>query len=391
MHLNFYKFIEKYIVKRKISNVLFLYDQYFSNLPLEKNLSLDDLILLSKNSQGYKINFINEKNKLKEEKNKYDLIINLCFSSSYADQSYFFNKMLKLCKKNAKIINILPFYGFVNYGFYNFNPIFFKYLNYNNNFQYEEISFIDSYANKLLIKNEIFEKVFFQSTQMKNQSFVDTVFTQIKDKFSDCFLFVESAVLKTDQIQFSSIELERIGHHLSGHGNITHVDKGALKTILSQKKIHSFIDIGCGPGGMVSYVNSLGINALGVDGDNSIIRENIENIFIHDYTKGRLNIDKKFDLGWSVEFLEHVEEKYAENYFSTFKKCKYIFCTFAPEGKGGYHHVNTQNLDYWLHMFEKNSFIFNKNITMMIRENSTITKNFVRENGLFFDNTRFSE
>ena len=39
MHLNFYKFIEKYIVKRKISNVLFLYDQYFSNLPLEKNLS----------------------------------------------------------------------------------------------------------------------------------------------------------------------------------------------------------------------------------------------------------------------------------------------------------------------------------------------------------------
>ena len=71
------------------------------------------------------------------------------------------------------------------------------------------------------------------------------------------------------------------------------------------------------------------------------------------------------------------------------KKCKYIFCTFAPEGKGGYHHVNTQNLDYWLDLFEKNSFIFNKSISMMIRENSSITKNFVRENGLFFDNKRF--
>ena len=100
MHLNFYKFIEKYLVKTKISNVLFLYDQYFVNLPLEKNLSLNEIILLSKNIKESKINFITEKNKFKEEKNKYDLIINLCFSSSFIDQSYFFNKILKLSKKN---------------------------------------------------------------------------------------------------------------------------------------------------------------------------------------------------------------------------------------------------------------------------------------------------
>ena len=39
-----------------------------------------------------------------------------------------------------------------------------------------------------------------------------------------------------------------------------------------------------------------------------------ENEFIsHDYTKGFIDIQETFDLGWSCEFVEHVEEKYREN------------------------------------------------------------------------------
>jgi len=234
------------------------------------------------------------------------------------------------------------------------------------------------------------DKVFFQSTQKKNQTFVDSLFLEIKKNFSDCFLFVESIVLKTKKINSYFKKPERLGHHLSGHGSITHVDSGALDKILSLKKcIHSFIDIGCGPGGMVAYANGLGLNAIGVDGDNSIVRHNSENIFIHDYTKGEFLIDSKFDLGWSVEFLEHVEEKYSINYFNTFKKCEYLFCTFAPKDKGGYHHVNTQNVDYWLNLFKKNSFLFKEELTLMIRDSSSLNKDFVRENGLFFENLIF--
>ena len=68
---------------------------------------------------------------------------------------------------------------------------------------------------------------------------------------------------------------------------------------------------------------------------------------------------------------------------------KFVFCTFAPKGKGGYHHVNTQSEKYWINVFEKNNFIFKDNESKKIREASTINKNFIRDHGLFFKNNNF--
>ena len=112
--------------------------------------------------------------------------------------------------------------------------------------------------------------------------------------------------------------------------------------------------------------------------------------YLHDYTKGYLNIQLTFDLCWCVEFLEHVDSLYADNYFDTFKKCKYVFCTFAPKGKGGYHHVNTQDEAYWKEKFDNFNFKYLEEDTKLIRLSSTITKNFIRDHGLFFKNNLFS-
>lgn len=100
-------------------------------------------------------------------------------------------------------------------------------------------------------------------------------------------------------------------------------------------------------------------------------------------------INLKFDLCWCVEFLEHVEEKYMDNYFDTFKKCKYVFCTYAPKGKGGYHHVNTQDEDYWINKFHHFNFSFEKDKSRSIRLSSTINKNFIKNHGLLFKNNSF--
>ena len=53
-------------------------------------------------------------------------------------------------------------------------------------------------------------------------------------------------------------------------------------------------------------------------------------------------------MGWSVEFLEHVEEKYQDFYMQAFAKCKYVVCTAAGPGAPGHHHVNLQPQGYWL-------------------------------------------
>ena len=57
-------------------------------------------------------------------------------------------------------------------------------------------------------------------------------------------------------------------------------------------------------------------------------------------------------------------------------KCTCI-CTFAPKGKGGYHHVNTQD-EVIDETFEKFNFNFQLEETKVIRASSTINKNFIR-------------
>ena len=88
---------------------------------------------------------------------------------------------------------------------------------------------------------------------------------------------------------------------------------------------------------------------------------------------------------FNVMYPKFIAEESA-NYFDTFKKCRYVFCTFAPLGKGGYHHVNTQDQNYWIETFKKFDFKFEEEKTKSIRQSSTINKNFVREYGLLFKN-----
>ena len=63
-------------------------------------------------------------------------------------------------------------------------------------------------------------------------------------------------------------------------------------------------------------------------------------VTIHDYETGPSNFDKEVDLIWSVEFVEHVWEKYQKNYMKDFQRGKFVVMTFAPPGKAGHHHVN---------------------------------------------------
>ena len=105
--------------------------------------------------------------------------------------------------------------------------------------------------------------------------------------------------------------------HLGGHQNKTHLDNGALDWLIKQCNAKSFLDIGCGPGGMVYEVIRLGLDARGVDGDFVTTRKKPELFEIHDFTKGKLeHINMNFDLIWCCEFIEHVEKQYEDNWIN---------------------------------------------------------------------------
>jgi SAM-dependent methyltransferase len=176
--------------------------------------------------------------------------------------------------------------------------------------------------------------------------------------------------------------------HLGGHLNKTHVDLGTLTYIKEKYNIKSLIDVGCGPGGVVKEAQSLGISSVGIDGDTSLRgvwnKENISAIE-HDFTFEPPNIGK-YDLCWSVEFLEHVEEHYMYNYFCIFKNCHYVVCTAAPPGTPGHHHVNCREKEYWIERFEERGFKYMLEESENIKKVSTMKKPFMQKHGMFYRN-----
>lgn len=171
--------------------------------------------------------------------------------------------------------------------------------------------------------------------------------------------------------------------YLGGHDWVTHVDEGALKYVKENLGVKTMLDVGCGPGGQVKTAISLGIDAEGVDGDPRVVAE-ADGIVINecDFTKD--TFEREVDFIWSVEFLEHVKEEFQENYMKTFAKAKHVFVTFAPPGKGGNHHVNLKPASYWVETFAKYGLEYDEEITNQIKAASTMQREFVKRNGLYF-------
>lgn len=170
--------------------------------------------------------------------------------------------------------------------------------------------------------------------------------------------------------------------HLGGHYNFTAMVESTFDFIHQKYNIKSVIDIGCGPAGMVEYMRSKNVDAIGVDGDFTLPKK--EYVIVHDYTVGPLQLDRKFDLAYSTEFLEHVEEKYIPNFLPTFQKGKYVFCSAAPKGQGGHHHVNENSKEYWIDIFDKYGFTYLSEDSAQI--SLTHEYKLVKNNSMFFVN-----
>lgn len=182
--------------------------------------------------------------------------------------------------------------------------------------------------------------------------------------------------------------------HLGGHNGITHLDEGALLWF-KELGFKSYLDVGCGPGGMVLHAKKLGFESLGVDGDSSLKRgkKNQSNFILHDFSEGPLQLQSTFDVCWSVEFVEHVYEEFIPNYVQTMQCAKNLVMSHAPKGAPGYHHVNCQDSPYWIAKMKEFGFEYDADMTKKLRSISTMGKKkkhrFIEKTGLFFINENF--
>lgn len=162
-------------------------------------------------------------------------------------------------------------------------------------------------------------------------------------------------------------ELERtLPPHLGGHFGNSNIDTATLDYLTVRFRKSSFLDVGCGPGGMVREAEQRGYDAWGIDGDPHMERANV---IIHDYTTGPFVPSRAFGLIWCMEFVEHVEERYQENYLATFAVGKVLFLTAAPPGFPGWHHVNCQEQGYWIKLLEEHGWRLDVEATQWVRQN----------------------
>ena len=135
--------------------------------------------------------------------------------------------------------------------------------------------------------------------------------------------------------------------------------------------VRSVLDIGCGFGHSCSYFGSMcqPISWLGIDGWKEAIDRTVAKgcVRLHDFTTGPCELNDTFDLAWSSEFVEHVDEVYQANYMAAFQKCRRACITHSVPGQAGFHHVNCRDDAYWIAVFANYGFAFDAAETALMR------------------------
>lgn len=201
--------------------------------------------------------------------------------------------------------------------------------------------------------------------------------------------------------------MAKLPSHLGGNPHKkrkpAHVDIGIYRHIRNFyfKKFDRLvcIDLGCGTGEMVKAINEEGDCCVGMDGDpisveRGILREHID--FIRkDFTTQPIKLGQYCpEFVWSVEFLEHVEEKYIPNFTNLFQTARAAFITAAPPGQRGWHHVNCQPKEYWIGKFVDLGFMHDDMVDKQLLSYSTYPRDttgrwagkptVIERNGMFF-------
>ena len=165
------------------------------------------------------------------------------------------------------------------------------------------------------------------------------------------------------------------------------------KWTYSKLGVRSVLDVGCGEGHSTKFFKDLGCDILGIDGSVQAKKDSLVPEFhvVHDFSKGPFIPSKTYDLVWSCEFVEHVEEKYAENFLKTFSYShKYIMITHAQPGQQGWHHVNCRPKKYWVEKITRLGFKLDTRLTKIARKIAG-QGHFLRSGLIFVRRSNFME
>jgi 2-polyprenyl-3-methyl-5-hydroxy-6-metoxy-1,4-benzoquinol methylase len=160
---------------------------------------------------------------------------------------------------------------------------------------------------------------------------------------------------------------------------------GLLVTELDAK---SLLDVGCGVGQTLRHAQNLGLEILGLEGSSAAISASpiADRISMVNLNEPH-DLQRRFDLVWSVEVAEHIHPKYTAVFLDTLvRHGDNVLLSAAPPGQGGAGHFNEQPQAYWIDLMEKRGFCLNSRLTQEIQ----VMGEMFCENMMFFSRTRAS-
>lgn len=145
--------------------------------------------------------------------------------------------------------------------------------------------------------------------------------------------------------------------------------QNVLNIILQDFKPASVLDVGCGTGNSLHYFIEKGVDAWGIENSDLAIKmsKNSDKILKYNLNK-EVNLNKKFDLVWCFEVIEHIHPDFESNMLKTLTNhSDTVILSAAPPGQGGTGHFNEQTEEYWINRFEKLGYRYNKQISHKIK------------------------
>jgi 2-polyprenyl-3-methyl-5-hydroxy-6-metoxy-1,4-benzoquinol methylase len=131
----------------------------------------------------------------------------------------------------------------------------------------------------------------------------------------------------------------------------------------------SWLDVGCGTGAALKYINRLGLDGWGVEYSALAIKESgiSQRIMRADLTQA-LHLKRRFGIVWCYEVAEHLPDNAADVLIDTL--CRHsdiIILSAAVPGQGGEGHINEQPKEYWIGKMAARGYMVDQKATSEIQ------------------------
>jgi len=127
------------------------------------------------------------------------------------------------------------------------------------------------------------------------------------------------------------------------------VEKLVCDYMVSTYHPQTALDLGCGAGLFVQYLNYKGVDARGVEAADLREIQPLPDRFIQQDLRVPFDLEKRFDLVLCLEVAEHIDAAFEEILFENIRRHvgKYLLFSAATPGQEGHGHVNEHTAEYW--------------------------------------------